>query len=203
MIKPTVYVVYYSTYGHLRTLAENIVKGLKSTDLVNVELRQFEETLKQEVLDKMHAPPKDASVPIFTLEELEKGDAFMFGFPTRSGTPAAQVKTFFDSTGALWFKKALVGKMAGTFTGTGDQSGGQESTTLTFLPNLIHQGMIYVPLGFTHDNLFLVDQVVGGSAYGSGAIASITGQRPVSDKEIEIAIHHGESFAKTVSKYHN
>ncbi|OMJ15555.1 NAD(P)H dehydrogenase (quinone) FQR1 [Smittium culicis] len=203
MVKPTVYVVYYSTYGHLRTLADNIVKGLKSTDLVNVELRQFEETLKQEVLDKMHAPPKDDTVPIFTLEEFEKGDAFMFGFPTRSGTPPAQVQTFIDSTGALWFKKALVGKMAGVFTSTGDQNGGQESTTLTFLPNLIHQGMIFVPMGFTHDNLFIVDEVVGGSAYGAGGVASITGQRPVSDKEIELAIHHGKLFAKTVSKYHN
>ncbi|OMJ21673.1 NAD(P)H dehydrogenase (quinone) FQR1 [Smittium culicis] len=198
---PTVFVVYYSTYGHLRTVADNIVKGLKSTGLVNIELRQFEETLRQEVLDKMHAPPKDASVPIFTLEEFEQGDAFMFGFPTRLGTPPAQVQTFIDSTGALWFKKALVGKMVGVFTGTGDQSGGQESTTFTFLPNLIHQGMLYVPLGFTHDNLFAVDEVVGGSAYGSGSISSLSGQRAVSEKEIAIAIHHGQSFGKTVSRY--
>ncbi|OMJ13622.1 putative NAD(P)H dehydrogenase (quinone) FQR1-like 2 [Smittium culicis] len=200
---PTVFVVYYSTYGHLRAVADNVVKGLKSTGLVNVELRQFEETLKQEVLDKMHAPPKDKSVPIFTLEEFEHGDSFMFGFPTRFGTPPTQVKTFIDSTGALWFKKALVGKMIGLFTGTGDQSGGQESTAFTFLPNLIHQGMLYVPLGFTHENLFAVDEVVGGSAYGSGSIASITGARAVSEKEIAIAIHHGQSFAKTVSRYLN
>ncbi|OMJ14108.1 NAD(P)H dehydrogenase (quinone) FQR1, partial [Smittium culicis] len=198
---PTVFVVYYSTYGHLRAIADTIVKGLKSTGLVNVELRQFEETLKQEVLDKMHAPPKDASVPIFTLEELENGDAFMFGFPSRFGTPPAQVQTFIDSTGGLWFKKALVGKMVGIFTGTGDQNGGQESTAFTFLPNLIHQGMLYVPMGFTHDNLFIVDEVVGGSAYGSGSVASSTGQRAVSEKEIAVAIHHGQSFAKTVSRY--
>ncbi|OMJ21637.1 NAD(P)H dehydrogenase (quinone) FQR1 [Smittium culicis] len=201
--KPTVFVVYYSTYGHLRTVADKVVEGLKSTNLVNVELRQFPETLPQEVLDKMHAPPKDASVPEFTLDELEAGDAFMFGFPTRFGTAPTQVKSFIDSTGGLWAKKALVGKMAGVFSGTGSQSGGQESNALTFLPNLIHHGMIFVPMGFTHDNLFTVDEVVGGSAYGSGSFASSTGVRAVSDKEKEMAYHHGESFAKIASKYHN
>ncbi|OLY79833.1 Minor allergen Alt a 7 [Smittium mucronatum] len=203
MSKPTVFVVYYSMYGHLRTVADNIVEGLKSTDLVNVELRQFEETLPQEVLDKMHAPPKDASVPIFSLEDLENGDAFLFGIPTRFGTMAAQVKTFFDSTGSLWAKKALVGKMAGVFAGTGSQSGGQESTTLTFLPTLVHHGIIFVPMGFTHNNLFNVDEIVGGSAYGAGSIASSVGARQVSEKEKEIARHHGESFSKIVAKYHN
>ncbi|OMJ14586.1 NAD(P)H dehydrogenase (quinone) FQR1, partial [Smittium culicis] len=122
--KPTVFVVYYSTYGHLRAVADKVVEGLKSTNLVNVELRQFPETLPQEVLEKMHAPPKDASVPEFTLDELETGDAFMFGFPTRFGTAPTQVKSFIDSTGGLWAKKALVGKMAGIFSGTGSQSGG-------------------------------------------------------------------------------
>ncbi|OMJ19293.1 putative NAD(P)H dehydrogenase (quinone) FQR1-like 2, partial [Smittium culicis] len=104
MTKPTVFVVYYSTYGHLRTVADKVVEGLKSTNLVNVELRQFPETLPQEVLEKMHAPPKDASVPEFTLDELEAGDAFMFGFPTRFGTAPTQVKSFIDSTGGLWAK---------------------------------------------------------------------------------------------------
>ncbi|OMJ17784.1 putative NAD(P)H dehydrogenase (quinone) FQR1-like 2, partial [Smittium culicis] len=112
MAKPTVFVVYYSTYGHVKTVAHKIVEGLKSTDLVNVELRQFPETLPQEVLTKMHAAPKDTSVPEITLADMESADAFMFGFPTRFGNAPAQVKTFFDSTGGLWFNKALVGKMA-------------------------------------------------------------------------------------------
>ncbi|OMJ25719.1 NAD(P)H dehydrogenase (quinone) FQR1 [Smittium culicis] len=203
MIKPTVFVVYYSAYGHLRTVVDKIGEGLKSTDLVNVELRQFPETLSQEVLEKLHAPPKDVSVHTFTLDEFEAGDAFMFGFPTRFGTAPEQVKSFIDSTGALWAKKALVGKMAGIFSRTGSQSGGQESNSLTFLPNLIHHGMIFVPMGFTHDNLFVTDEVVGGSAYGSGSFASSTGVKAVTDKEKEMAYHHGESFAKIASKYHN
>ncbi|OMJ13609.1 putative NAD(P)H dehydrogenase (quinone) FQR1-like 2 [Smittium culicis] len=203
MAKPTVFVVYYSTYGHVKTVAHKIVEGLKSTDLVNVELRQFPETLPQEVLTKMHAAPKDTSVPEITLADMESADAFMFGFPTRFGNAPAQVKTFFDSTGGLWFNKALVGKMAAIFSGSGSQSGGQETTALTFLPNLVHHGMIFVPMGFTHSNLFSVDEVIGGSAYGSGYVAGSDGSRAVSDKEKELAYHHGESFAKIASKYHN
>ncbi|OLY82767.1 Minor allergen Alt a 7 [Smittium mucronatum] len=203
MNKPTVFVVYYSMYGHLRAVADNIVEGLKSTGLVNIELRQFEETLSQEVLDKMHAPPKDASVPIFTLEDLKNGDAFLFGMPTRFGTMAAQVKTFFDSTGSLWIKKALVGKMAGVFVGTGSQSGGQESTTLTFLPILVGHGIIFVPMGYTHKNLFKSDEIVGGSAYGAGSFAANDGTRQVSEDEKELARHHGKSFSEIVAKYYN
>ncbi|OLY78985.1 NAD(P)H dehydrogenase (quinone) FQR1 [Smittium mucronatum] len=202
MNKPTVYVIYHSTYGHLKTLADTIVEGLKATDLVNIEVRQFEETLPQEVLEKMHALPQDKTVPFVTLEDMEKADAFLFGIPTRFGTMGSQVKTFLDSTGGLWAKKALVGKMAGVFVGTGSQSGGQESTTLSFIPMLAHHGMIFVPMGFTHENLFCVDEIVGGSPYGAGSIAPKSSVRPVSDKEKEIAFHQGESFSIIVSKYH-
>ncbi|OMJ18586.1 putative NAD(P)H dehydrogenase (quinone) FQR1-like 2 [Smittium culicis] len=174
MTLPTVFVVYYSAYGHLRVPGQYSQKRL---------------------------PKAKNSQTNYSQEEFENGDAFMFSFPSRFGTPPAQVQTFIDSTGGLWFKKALVGKMVGVFTGTGDQSGGQESTVFTFLPNLIHQGMLYVPIGFTHDNLFIVDEVVGGSAYGSGLISSLSGQRTVSEKEIAVVIHHDQSFTKTESRY--
>ncbi|OMJ19570.1 NAD(P)H dehydrogenase (quinone) FQR1 [Smittium culicis] len=203
MTKPTVYVVYYSTYGHVKIIADSIVEGLKSTDLVDVKLCQFQETLSVEILEKMHAPEKDSEVPIFTLDDLSKGDAFLFGFPTRFGTMPAQVKTFWDSTGGLWASGALQGKMAGLFFSTASQGGGQETTALTFLTTLVHHGMIYVPMGYTHQNLFGVDEVVGGSAYGAGTVATSTGARMPSDKEKEIAVNQGDRFAKTVSQYHN
>ncbi|OLY78825.1 NAD(P)H dehydrogenase (quinone) FQR1 [Smittium mucronatum] len=202
MTKPTVYVVYYSTYGHVKTIADSIVEGLKGTDLVDVKLCQFQETLPQEVLEKMHAPEKDAAVPIFTLDDLTKGDAFLFGFPTRYGTVPAQVKTFWDSTGGLWASGALQAKMVGLFFSTASQNGGQETTALTFLPNLVHHGMIFVPMGYTHNNLFDVTEVVGGSPYGAGTIATSTGARMPSVKEKEIAVNQGERFAKIVSQYH-
>lgn len=85
------------------------------------------ETLPEEVLGKMGAPPK-TDVPVITAQELAEADGILFGFPTRFGMMAAQMKAFFDSTGGLWREQSLAGKPAGIFFSTGTQGGGQETT---------------------------------------------------------------------------
>jgi NAD(P)H dehydrogenase (quinone) len=70
---PTVYVIYYSTYGHVEQLAKSVVKGLGKSG-VNVKLFQVAETLPQEVLAKMHAPPKAADVPVIEASQLAEVD---------------------------------------------------------------------------------------------------------------------------------
>ena len=49
------------------------------------------ETLPQEVLTKMSAPPKP-DYPIFTVDIMPTYDAFLFGIPTRYGMMPAQWK---------------------------------------------------------------------------------------------------------------
>lgn len=61
------------------------------------------------------------SIPIITPDDLVAADGLIFGFPTRFGTPAAQMRAFWDSTGGLWAKGALVGKPVSFFFGTGTQ----------------------------------------------------------------------------------
>ena len=89
------------------------------------------ETLPEEVLKKMHAPPKNANIPVISAPQLTEADGFLFGFPTRYGMMAAQFKSFIDSTGGLWRTQALAGKPAGLFVSTGTQGGGQETTAYT------------------------------------------------------------------------
>lgn len=48
-------------YGHVKAMAEKEKQGLEEAG-VEAVLYQMPETLPQEVLDKMHAPPKDESV---------------------------------------------------------------------------------------------------------------------------------------------
>ena len=53
-------------YTHIYQLAQEIKKGVESADPnIQIELYQVPETLPQEVLDKMYAPPKP-DVPIIT-----------------------------------------------------------------------------------------------------------------------------------------
>jgi len=90
-------------------------------------IAKVRETLSDEVLAKMGAPPK-SDVPIITPAELAEADGFLFGFPTRFGMMAAQFKAFMDATGGLWRTQQLAGKPAGIFYSTGSQGGGQETT---------------------------------------------------------------------------
>ncbi|KAI8318350.1 flavoprotein WrbA [Martensiomyces pterosporus] len=199
MAKPRIFVISYSTYGHVHTVAQSIKKGLDKSGKVDVELYQFPETLSEDVLSKMHAPPKP-DLPVITVDKLPEADGFLFGFPTRFGAAPAQVKAFFDATGGLWAKGALHGKPAGLFFSTGSQHGGQESTAYAFLPNLVHHGIIYVPFGFKNTNLFDNSEVVGGSAWGAGTVAAPDGSRQPNQKELEIAETQGEEFAKIAAK---
>ncbi|KAJ2595134.1 flavodoxin-like fold protein [Coemansia sp. RSA 1721] len=197
--KPKIFVIYYSTYGHVHTVAQAITKGLLKTNKVDAELYQIAETLPTEVLEKMHAAPK-TTVPVITPEKLTEADGFLFGFPTRFGVAPAQVKAFFDATGQLWSTGALLGKPAGLFFSTGSQHGGQESTAFTFLTHFAHHGIVYVPLGYANPKMFGNEVVTGGSAWGAGTVAGPDGSRQPSAVELEIAETQGEKFADVAVK---
>jgi multimeric flavodoxin WrbA len=87
-------------------MAKEVMKGLESSG-VNAKLFQIAETLPAEVLAKIHAPPKDESVPVITAAQLAEADGILFGIPTRFGSIPAQVKSLFDACGQLWFTGAL------------------------------------------------------------------------------------------------
>ncbi|KAI9247627.1 flavoprotein-like protein [Sporodiniella umbellata] len=197
---PTTYIIIYSVYHHIYTLAQSVQKGLEEQG-VNVKLFQVAETLPEEVLIKLHAPAKP-EIPIITVDALTEADAFIFGIPTRFGTLPAQMKAFLDSTGSLWATGGLAGKFAGTFFSSASQHGGQETTAYTLLTYFAHHGLNYVPLGFANAHLFDTSEVIGGSAYGAGTIANGDGSRLPSEKELAIAQTQGSQFATLLNTFH-
>lgn len=56
---------------------------------------------RPQVLEKLHAPPADEEVPVVDPHAINEADGFAFGFPTRFGMMAAQMKAFFDATGQV------------------------------------------------------------------------------------------------------
>ncbi|CAO3591209.1 unnamed protein product [Absidia cylindrospora] len=148
----------------------------------------------------MHAPPKP-DVPIATLDDLVEADGVLFGFGTRFGQMPAQFKAFLDSTGGLWAKGALAQKFGGVFFSTASNHGGQETTAMTTVTYFAHHGITYVPLGFANPHLFNVEEVIGGSAWGSGTIANGDGSRQVSAKEKEIGVTQGKNFGTIVKTF--
>ncbi|KAI0057017.1 NADH-quinone oxidoreductase [Artomyces pyxidatus] len=212
MSSPKVAIIIYTMYGHIATLAESIKIGLQSAGGTTA-IYQIAETLPQEILMKLHAPPKPA-YPIITPEELLLFDAFLFGIPTHYGNMPAQWRHFWDATGGLWAKGALSGKTAGMFFSTGVLGGGQETTAISSISTLVHHGLTYVPLGYgtAFAQLTDVTEVHGGacvswspsawltsagyrgSPWGSGTFAGSDGLRQPSVLELEIARIQGKSF---------
>eukprot|EP00897_Mesotaenium_endlicherianum_P005229 jgi/Mesen1/4734/ME000241S03772 len=198
--KAKVYIVYYSMYGHVARLAQEIKKGCDAVEGVEASIFQVPETLSEEVLAKMHAPPRDASIPSITAHGLTEADCIIFGFPTRFGMMSGQMKAFFDTTGGLWRTQALAGKLGGFFFSTGSQGGGQETTAFTAVTQLTHHGMIFVPIGYTFGaNMFVLEEVKGGSPYGAGTLAG-DGTRQPTQIELEQAYHQGEYTSKIALK---
>jgi len=196
-----VFIIISSNWGHVYHLAKSFKEGLEKVQGVTAEIYQVPETLSSEVLEKMHAQKLDLPVMDPRSDEFKSADAYAFGVPTRYGLMCAQMKAFWDGTGNHWSSGALVGKPATIFVSTNTQHGGQETTALTTVTHFTHHGMVYVPLGYTHPLLFAADEVIGGSPYGAGTITQ--GRQVPSEKETQIAIHHGEHFGKFVHRLHN
>ncbi|KAI9105194.1 hypothetical protein K1719_022723 [Acacia pycnantha] len=197
-----VYIVYDSTYAHVEKLAREIKKGADSVEGVEAKLWQVPETLPEEVLVKIGAPPK-SDVPVIKPRELTEADGFLFGFPTKFGLMSAQFKTFMDATGGLWRDQALAGKPAGFFNSIASQGGGQETAILTSITQLVHHGMIYVPIGYTFgEGMFEMEKVKGGSPYGAGTFAGDPHgfNREASDLELAQAFHQGKYFSAIAKK---
>ncbi|KAF4347275.1 probable NAD(P)H dehydrogenase (quinone) FQR1-like 3 [Cannabis sativa] len=200
MTTTKIYIVYYSLYGHVETMAREIQRGANAVQDVEATLWQVPETLSNLILQKMKAPSKADDVPEIKPEQLSEADGFVFGFPSRFGVMAAQCKAFFEATHQLWEKQALAGKPAGIFWSTGFHGGGQELTALTAVTQLAHHGMIYVPIGYTFGSgMFEMNEVKGGSPYGAGTYAA-DGSREPTELELKQAFYQGKYVAEMAKK---
>lgn len=198
--KLRIFIVFYSMYGHVESLARRMKKGVDGIDGVEGVLYRVPETLETEVLEQMKVPAKDDRIPLISVEDLVEADGLLFGFPTRYGCMAAQMKAFFDSTGKLWTEQKLAGVPAGFFVSTGTQGGGQETTAWTAITQLVHHGMIYVPIGYTFGaGMFKMDTLRGGSPYGAGVFSG-DGTREPSEMELALAEHQGKYMALMVKR---
>ncbi|WP_428030110.1 NAD(P)H:quinone oxidoreductase [Ancylobacter sp.] len=193
-----VLVLYYSTYGHIETMAEAVAEGAREAG-AEVSVKRVPETVPEEVA-KAGYFKLDQKAPIATVDELKDYDAIIFGAPTRFGTVASQMRSFIDQTGGLWFSGALVGKVGSVFTSSATQHGGQESTILGFIPTLLHHGMVVVGLPYAFQGQMGVDEIKGGSPYGASTIANGDGSRQPSEVELAGARFQGKHVATIAGK---
>ncbi|MBB1247481.1 NAD(P)H:quinone oxidoreductase [Rhizobium sp. G21] len=193
-----VLVLYYSSYGHIETMAYAVAEGAKSAG-ADVTVKRVPELVPEDVAKGAHFK-LDQAAPIATAEELADYDAIIVGAGTRFGSVASQMRNFWDQTGSLWFQGKLVGKVGGVFTSSATQHGGQESTILSFIPTLLHHGMVVAGLPYAFAGQMGVDAVKGGSPYGASTITDGDGSRQPSEVELEGAKFQGAHIAKLAAK---
>ncbi|MBV1695424.1 MAG: NAD(P)H:quinone oxidoreductase [Hyphomicrobiales bacterium] len=193
-----VLVLYYSTYGHIETMAYAVAEGARETG-ATATVKRVPELVPEDVARKSHYK-LDQPAPIATVDELPTYDAIILGVPTRFGNMPAQMKNFLDQTGGLWAQGKLVGKVASVFSSSATQHGGQESTILSTHTVLLHHGMVIVGLPYSFQGQMGVSEVMGGTPYGASTIAAGDGSRKPSAIELEGARFQGRHVAGIAAK---
>jgi NAD(P)H dehydrogenase (quinone) len=198
-----VQIIFYSLHGHVYRMAEAVAEGARSVPDTKVELFQVRETLPDEVIAKMGATEtkkKFAHVPVAQADHLADADAIILGIPTRYGLVVGQMQDFIDSTGQLWLKGTLVGKVGSIFTSTATQHGGHEATCLAAHTFLFHQGMVVVGVPYACQELMNMNEITGGSPYGAGTLAGPRGDRQPTGNELTIARFQGKHVTQIAAK---
>ncbi len=194
-----VLVLYYSSYGHIETMAAAVAEGAASVPGTEVFVKRVPELVPDDVAAASGIKLEQAA-PVADPNELADYDAIIFGTPTRFGNMAAQMRNFLDQTGGLWFTKALVGKVGSVFVSTASQHGGQETNITSFHTTLLHHGMVIVGLPYTFAGNSEMGEISGGTPYGASTLAGNDGSRMPSDNELAGARFQGAHVAQIAAK---
>ncbi|WP_315919702.1 NAD(P)H:quinone oxidoreductase type IV [Mesorhizobium sp. SP-1A] len=195
-----VLVLYYSSWGHMEQMARAAAEGAREAG-AEVTVKRVAELVPEAVAKAAHYK-LDQEAPFADPLELENYDAIIVGASTRYGAMSSQLKNFFDQTGPLWAKGALVNKVGSVMVSTATQHGGAELALLSTQAMLQHHGMVIVPLSYAYQGQTGNDVVRGGAPYGMTTTSDSDGSRQPSEQELEGARFQGRRVAEITKKLH-
>jgi NAD(P)H dehydrogenase (quinone) len=193
---PEILVLYYSRYGAVESMAQQIARGVERVPTMQARLRTVPPVAPTHDPDAHPVPPRGA--PYATVDDLKECAGLALGSPTRFGNMAAALKHFLDGTGALWVSGTLAGKPAALFTSSSTLHGGQESTLLSMMVPLLHHGMLILGLPYTEAALNRTQ--TGGTPYGASHVAGLDSDRPLSQEEKDLCQALGARLAAVARK---
>jgi NAD(P)H dehydrogenase (quinone) len=118
---PRVLIVYFSTTGHTRAMAEAVAQGAQSVDGTQVLLRSVDQATTDNVL---------------------QSDAIIIGSPVHNAAVAPEVQSFINRW--PFDDKPLADKVGAAFCTAGGISAGEELVQLSILHSMLIFGMIVV-----------------------------------------------------------
>lgn len=192
MAPPYVLILFYSRSGATAAMATQIARGVERVSGVEARLRTVP-PVSADTEASLDDIPDDG--PLYCSEaDLRHCAGLAMGSPTRFGNMAAPMKYFIDQTSALWMSGALVDKPAAVFTSTSSLHGGQESTLLSMMLPLMHQGMVL--LGVPYSEPALSRTTSGGTPYGASHWAGEQSNRSLDENEIAVCQSLGHRLAQ-------
>ncbi len=191
-------IAFYSRNGSTEALANAIAEGARSQG-AEVRLRRVREFVGPDIMAKApgwaeNAARMNEKYEAPTEADAEWADAIIFGSPTRFGNVSAELKSFVDSLGGLWFQGKLNGKVGSAFCSTSSLHGGNESTSITMFNFMSHLGLIIVPLGYADPAMFRG----AGTPYGASSVSGQNVAPPTAD-DIEVATYQGRRVAQVAA----
>jgi len=189
-------ILYYSRYGSTLEMAKQIARGVESVTGIEARLRTVPSVSPTNEATQAAVP--DAGAVYCTLEDLSGCSGLILGSPTRFGNMAAPMKYFLDNTSSQWMNGDLIGKPAAVFTSTSTLHGGQESTLLSMILPLLHQGMVIIGIPYSESSLHTTK--TGGTPYGASHLAAGGKPQQLSEDEIQLCQALGKRVAEISKK---
>ena len=184
-------VVYYSRYGSVSRMAQQIALGVESISGCNAVIRCVPDVSPNH--QQTEPPVPEEGPPYANMEDLKNCDGLLIGSPSYFGNMAAGLKYFLDQSSQVWLSGALIGKPAGVFAATSSQHGGQESLLISMMIPLMHHGMIIS--GIPYSEPALQQTRSGGTPYGASHVSGKQGQQ-LTDDESAICKAIGRQIAE-------
>lgn len=188
---PYVLVLYYSRNGSTLAMAQQIARGVEQINGIEARLRTVPAV--STVIEATEAAIPDSGAIYCNEDDLKHCAGLILGSPTRFGNMAAPMKYFLDGTSGLWLNGDLINKPAAVFTSTSSLHGGQESTLLSMMLPLLHQGMVIA--GIPYSEAAVSTTRTGGTPYGASHLASGDTPTKLSADEISLCQALGKRVA--------
>lgn len=194
-----VLIVYYSRFGAIKDLAEQIAEGARGVPGTAVELLAVEE----EPLNALRPGETEEARrarQLALLNTLALAQAVIAGGPAYFGSMASPLKRFFEDCATAesavldrtrpWHHYLFRDKAGAAFTSSATPHGGNEQTLHSILTLLMHLGMVVVTPGQRGP---ILEQP--SAPYGATAITGPQGQRGLSEQEIAEGRYLGQRVA--------
>ena len=188
-------VLYYSRYGAVKQMAQHVARGIESVG-IEAKIRTVPSVSPTTEATEPSVP--ESGAPYVTLDDLKNCAGLALGSPTRFGNMAAPMKHFIDQTSGLWLGGNLINKPASVFSSSASLHGGQETTLLSMMIPLFHQGMIMVGIPYSEPDL--TSTQTGGTPYGATHVAGADGKKPVNEEELRLCFAMGKRLAEVTKK---